>query len=185
VTLDIEIIDSFLEDTEQEIVSRALALAPLVFNLNSSSVKTTVRARLGETIMLAGSIRRFEIHSNTGVPLLKDIPLVQYLFSNDTNSSENATVLYLMTPRSPQDVRETVKKFCLTREQEVAKRPNLMELESRHQNWYGPQTNIVPILRSVSPVYHDFRYGDFMPLYWHTSPNYVNELTQASNFLWY
>lgn len=184
ITLDVEIIDSFLEETEASISAKASALAPLVFSLDLSNVKTTVKVKMGETIMLGGTVERSEVASNSGFPILKDIPVVQYFFSDENTISEHASVLYLITPRYRKDVRRAVRDYT-SQMDEFGDRPTLEELEGRHRDWMSPEKNVLPILKSLKPLYYDYRSGDISPLDWGTRPGFEDMLTEISSFLWY
>jgi len=62
----------------------------------SSQAKVSVRDR--ETIVLGGFIRDAKRESNTGVPFLKDIPGIGYLFRSTTTSNERRELLVLIRP---------------------------------------------------------------------------------------
>ncbi len=185
VTLEVAVIDSFLEETEASIASKVQALTPLVFSINISNVKTTIRVKLGETIMLGGTVERSDIASKSGFPVLQDIPLLQYFFSEESTISEHQSVLYLITPRARKDVRKSVKEF-FSNKNNFGERPTLDELERRNPNWLKPEKNAIAILRNLTPLYYDYRSGDISPLNWGTPPDfYYDELTEISSFLWY
>lgn len=183
VTLNVEVIDSFLEQTEEAIAARVATLTPLVFSVNNSHASSTLKMKLGETMMLAGFIERTDVHADSGFPLLKDLPIVQYFFSRDITSSIRVSVMYLITPRIHNDVRKTATAFL--EKGGLNARPNLTELESRHKNWWTPRENIIPILRSFGDLYRDYRTGDFMALRWGERPNLEEEFRILSQFLWF
>ena len=63
----------------------------------------------GDSIALGGMIRQSETKSDSGVPMLKDIPLVGKLFSSTENSGARTELLIFLRPRiirSPQAARE-------------------------------------------------------------------------------
>ncbi|MEB3702796.1 Putative type II and III secretion system protein [Candidatus Bealeia paramacronuclearis] len=185
VTLEIRLDDSFLEDTEVHIAARAASNTPLVFSVNVSNVSTTIKARLGETIMLGGTVQRTEVASTDRVPGIGSIPLIQYLFSNETSLSEHQSVMYLITPRARQDVRDAAKNYLANRQGDE-ERPTLAELERRHPDWTKPEKNVVPILKALTPLYYDYRAGDISPLNWGTPEDFLGEqLNVLSRFLWY
>jgi len=63
------------------------------------SVTANVRIKYGETLVLDGLTDREYDKSQNGVPILQDIPVIQYLFSNLTKSSLSENVIVLVTPR--------------------------------------------------------------------------------------
>jgi general secretion pathway protein D len=62
----------------------------------NSSAKVAVRDR--ETIVLGGFIRDSKTEGNSGVPYLKDIPLLGYLFRSTTSRNERRELLVLIRP---------------------------------------------------------------------------------------
>jgi len=63
------------------------------------SVTANVQIRYGETLVLDGLTDRSYEKSRNGVPILQDIPIIQYLFSNMTKSNYAENVVVLITPR--------------------------------------------------------------------------------------
>ncbi|MBI3851506.1 MAG: hypothetical protein HY298_14705 [Verrucomicrobia bacterium] len=62
----------------------------------SASAKVSVRDR--ETIILGGFISSTKSNSKSGVPLLKDIPLLGYLFRSTSDSTKRVELVVLMRP---------------------------------------------------------------------------------------
>ena len=78
-------------------------------SFNQRAVKSRVAIRSGESVVLGGLIRDNETEGQTGVPVLKDIPLVGALFSTTTKASTRTELLIFITPRvmeSDQDLRD-------------------------------------------------------------------------------
>jgi general secretion pathway protein D len=69
------------------------------------TLSAEVAVRDGETIMLGGFIRNSDTRSKSGVPFLKDIPLLGYLFRSTSKSAERKELIVLMRPtvlRTPE-----------------------------------------------------------------------------------
>ena len=78
-------------------------------SFNQRAVKSRVAIRSGESVVLGGMIRDNETEGQSGVPVLKDIPLVGALFSTTTKASTRTELLIFITPRvmeSDQDLRD-------------------------------------------------------------------------------
>ena len=78
-------------------------------SFNQRAVKSRVAIRSGESVVLGGLIRDNETEGQSGVPVLKDIPLVGALFSTTSVSSTRTELLIFITPRvmeSDQDLRD-------------------------------------------------------------------------------
>ena len=66
--------------------------------VNSQYLTTTRRVMNGETIVVGGIIRKTENRGVTGIPLLKDLPIVGPLFRSTTSSTEDREMLIFLTP---------------------------------------------------------------------------------------
>jgi type IV pilus assembly protein PilQ len=66
--------------------------------LQKQSAKTTVVVSDGETVVIAGLTTKEETATETGVPLLKDIPLIGYLFKHMVNSTSKRDLIIFVTP---------------------------------------------------------------------------------------
>ena len=60
----------------------------------------------GETLVLGGLISENKTQSNSGIPFLKDIPVLGALFSATTDNAERQELMVLMTPRAVRDQAE-------------------------------------------------------------------------------
>jgi general secretion pathway protein D len=69
-------------------------------------VKSRIVVQDGQTVGLAGLIRDTTSRENSGVPWLKDIPLLGALASSQDNSRTRTELLILLTPRVVHDQRD-------------------------------------------------------------------------------
>ncbi|MDR3436835.1 type II secretion system secretin GspD [Telmatospirillum sp.] len=69
-------------------------------------VKSRVVVQDGQTVGLAGLIRDTASNENSGLPWLKDIPLLGSLVSTQDNTRTRTELLILLTPRVVQDQRD-------------------------------------------------------------------------------
>ena len=67
--------------------------------ISEINANANVVMRLGDTLILSGLSEKETTNSRDGVPGLQDVPLVQYLFSRQSNSDYQKSVLILITPR--------------------------------------------------------------------------------------
>ena len=81
--------------------------------------------RDGDTIMLGGYIRQTKEKSRSGVPLLKDIPLLGGLFRSKTNESERTEMIILLRAK----VLETPEEAALVASQERDNIDGIREME--------------------------------------------------------
>jgi general secretion pathway protein D len=77
--------------------------------IQQRKLSTTVAVQDGATIALGGLIRRSETHGDSGVPVLKDVPLLGKLFSSTDESGLRTELLIFLKPkiiRNAVDARE-------------------------------------------------------------------------------
>ena len=71
----------------------------IVPNVTQRYASTTVELGDGESIAIAGLYRRNTTSTETGVPLLKDVPLWGALFRNTTDREQSVEMILVVTPR--------------------------------------------------------------------------------------
>jgi len=70
------------------------------------AVQTRVVVQDGQTVGLAGLIQDIVNRGNTGIPFLKDIPILSLLTSTQTNTRSRTELLVLLTPHVLHDQRD-------------------------------------------------------------------------------
>ena len=182
ITLDVEVKGSSIT---QVVGSQIAAQSTAVeFDILKDNIKTTVKVKAGETVMLAGITQRELTTNKSGVPILQSIPVLQYLFSRETSKSDRKSVMYLLTPRSYNRTITETKRF-FAKGEEYGKRPRLDELETRHKDWYDPSINNTLILQHLAPIYDEFRTVDLHDMKWGHEDDVEEQLSSIANFLWY
>jgi general secretion pathway protein D len=81
---------------------------------NKRSANSMISVRSGDSVLLGGYIRASKANSNSGVPVLKDIPLLGYLFRSTTIDKARTELMILMRPTvlpTPQDAAELTKDY--------------------------------------------------------------------------
>jgi Tfp pilus assembly protein PilF len=69
-----------------------------------TSVAASVTARYGQTILVSGLTEAGSTSTDDGTPVLKDIPVVQWLFDRQSDLRYRSSVLVAITPRRLGDV---------------------------------------------------------------------------------
>jgi type IV pilus assembly protein PilQ len=67
--------------------------------INTSEADTRVMVDDGQTAVIGGLIRTNTSNVHTGVPGLKDVPLLKYLFSSVSEVKQNRELIIFVTPR--------------------------------------------------------------------------------------
>ena len=140
--------------------------------------------RRGDTLILSGLSEKETENVRDGVPLLQDIPGIQYFFSKQTTKDINKSVLILITPRMPEYTylsRKTRKKIAeasdLT-EQEV-----LNQLKGRYTDGLNHiQIGHQRLDTSKTTPYIEFRTGDVALEQWDTMVERNNRQNKRLNF---
>jgi len=81
---------------------------------NKREANSTISIRSGESVLLGGYIRASKANSNSGVPFLKDIPLLGYLFRSSTIDKARTELMILMRPTvlpTPQDASDLTREY--------------------------------------------------------------------------
>lgn len=62
-------------------------------------VDSTVRVKDGETIAIGGLIKEEDIKTMSGIPILKDLPIIGSLFRYESTSNARSEIMMFITPR--------------------------------------------------------------------------------------
>lgn len=101
-------IDLDVEAEASELTARASTEAPPGRTL--SNVKTTVHLEMGQAVMLSGIQSQTAREGQRGLPLLRHIPILGYLFRTDTvDQQENEGAIYI-TPTIVDEVRDSDRR---------------------------------------------------------------------------
>jgi tetratricopeptide (TPR) repeat protein len=161
------------------------------FSLKIQTTKNKVTAnivmRYGETLILGGLSEKEADMTRDGVPGLQDVPLLQYLFSKNTTTDYQKSVLILLTPRPPQYVyqpdkaRQEYEKSLSEDERPIA------TLRSRYADWFKPYPNWASVFHHLQEngLYREFRTGDVDLESWSDLRALHDRLNQALDFLHY
>lgn len=71
------------------------------FQMAVGELSANVVMNFGQTLILAGLSERETIRNKEGFPILKDIPIVQYFFAENTEVDFHKHLVIMMTPRKP------------------------------------------------------------------------------------
>ena len=82
--------------TQAEITTSSTIDSPTILN---RAVTTEIVVGDGQSVVLGGLIQKIESQGESGVPFLKDIPLLGYFFKSETRSSDRTELVIMITPR--------------------------------------------------------------------------------------
>jgi general secretion pathway protein D len=75
------------------------------YSTTKRTLSSEIAVKNGDTVMLGGFIKNQKSTSRSGVPLLQDIPLLGYLFSQHSDSKQREELIVMMRPtvlRTPE-----------------------------------------------------------------------------------
>lgn len=154
---------------------------------SKSRVDASVVMRPGETLILGGLSEKEGEITRDGVPLLQDVPLVQYLFANRTSRDYQKSTLILITPRpaqyvyQPEKARQAYEKSLSEEERPFA------SLRARYADWFRPYPNWASVFRQLqeNSLYREFRTGDVVLENWTDMRSLKDRLGKVRDFLHY
>jgi len=79
-------------------------------HLTRNTINAAALVKFGETFILNGLIEREKDQSQNGVPVLQDIPVLQYFFKRQVTLDYNRQILTLITVRKLVDSEDSVRK---------------------------------------------------------------------------
>ncbi len=147
-------------------------------DISETTTNANVVMNFGETLVLSGLSEKESTVSRSGVPVLQDVPLVQYLFSTKSTSDYQHSVLLLITPRLPV---YTSKKTDQTQS------PAIKALQEKLGFSTKNPPNVVSILNylKTTKFFSEFRQGDVSLERWDRMHSTGDRLQQALGFLYY
>lgn len=163
----------------------------VLFDFRLDTAKTLVSAsvalKYGETLVLSGLSERNLESSNSGVPVLRDVPLVQYLFNRQTKRDFNKSLLITVTPRRPTYTNRSEQDIEADKAGWSTFDHVQQEFEGRHKLWFKPLPNTVAAMQvlQTSPIFREFRQGDLAMESWTSRAGHAGRLKSALQFLYY
>ena len=157
-------------------------------------VNANVVMAFGETLVLGGLSEKETTNFRDGVPLLQDIPGIQYLFSTKKTDDFQRSVLMLITPREPQYTYRKETGSVPTEvgalagaEADLGGQGSMNELRARYGDWFKPYPNLASVFSQLngSSIYREFRTGDVTLEKWDKQSTIIDRLKQALDFLFY
>lgn len=121
-----------------------------VEGINSPSFKnrtatTYLIARDGQHIIIGGLIQNTKSETNSGIPLLKDIPYLGYLFGSKGSKIEKKELIFILTPhviKSRDDADRITREFAekVHGLRETLKKEKILPHEAREEDFedYSP-----------------------------------------------
>lgn len=145
------------------------------------TANANVVMNLGDTLVLSGLSEKSTAQTRDGVPVLQDVPGVQYLFSNKKTNDLQRSVLMLITPRTPAYTARNGG------EQTAGVDPAVLALRERFGFKGSTAANTDAVLSHLDKnvMFREFRQGDVTIERWDRMDSTGDRLRQALEFLYY
>lgn len=146
--------------------------------ISKTLVNANVTMQFGDTLILSGLSERETDEQNSGVPILKDLPGIQYAFSNENTLDYTKSVVIMMTPRRPQYTNEEG-----TNEVDQG---NLADLKANDE-YFNPGSNMDAVFHNLGEYrfFREFRASDVTMEHWTTPSSIARMIDNSIRFLWY
>ncbi len=179
VRIDVDITRTFLESPDASI--------DYEFKIQTSKthVSASVVMAFGETLILSGLSEKESEIIREGVPILQDIPLLQYFFSEEVTLDFQKSALVLITPRKPFTLNSMADE---ARKSELSDEDDSMDtLQSRFDSWFQPAPHWVSVVQHLEEggLYREFRTGDLALEVWAESQAFRKRFGDVVEFLYY
>jgi Flp pilus assembly protein TadD len=145
------------------------------------TANANVVMNLGETLVLSGLSEKSNSSTRDGVPVLQDVPVVQYMFSNKKTNNLQRSVLILITPRAPVQISETARGA----DDSMASRMKALREKFGFSN--SIPTNVEAVMNQLQPneFFREFRQSDVTMERWERMRSTGDRLREALGFLYY
>lgn len=196
VGISLNVTPTFLNDGYVKIKVHAqrsfleLVSSKVTFKTTSQTARTTVDAsailKFGETLILSGLSEREKTGTKSGVPLLKEIPIIQYFFSKEEDIERKKSVIIMLTPRKPINADATMNSNELSNklQDNASALPYTKALMKKENITKNSISSTVDAIKST-PYYRQFRQGDLNLDSWYKDDSIWGSIKRILGFLYY
>ena len=182
IKLSIDASRTFLKPPSADIAfTYKLEISEILANAN-------VVMRMGDTLILGGLSEKETTSNRDGVPVLQDVPGVQYFFSRKSNSGYQKSVLILITPRPANYTwLSDASRAEYAKNPDDPFTPSMDVLRARYSDWFKPYPNVASVFHhlNAADLYREFRTGDVTLETWDRMDSTRLRLKQALGFLYF
>ncbi|MCW5698187.1 MAG: type II and III secretion system protein, partial [Bauldia sp.] len=163
----------------------------VVFEFRLDTSKTTVNAnvvmKFGETLVLSGLSEEETENTRNSVPLLGDLPMVQYLFARQGDRHFRKSVIILLTPRRAHYVNRAAEDIAAEERELSEFERTVRAFENRNATYFVPRSTITDALGWArnNSMFHEFKTGDFAMEKWQSRKTNEDRLRDAVEFLFF
>ena len=176
-------------DAERTFLKTPSSDVNFTFRVETSKTKVNANVvmRFGETLILSGLSEKEVENQRDGVPLLQDVPVVQYLFSQKSTKEFQKSVMILLTPRPANYIYQSDRARKAHAKTLTPDERPIANLRARYSDWFRPYPNWASVFNHMqgNNLYREFRTGDVKLESWSDMRTLSSRLNQVSEFIWY
>lgn len=154
--------------------------------MSEIQANANVVMRMGDTLVLGGLSEKESTGTRDGVPLLQEVPGLQYLFSQQSKTDYQKSVLILITPRPAAFTWLSEESRKAVNDGSGASSGTHV-LRARYGDWFKPYPNLASVFNhlNAADLYREFRTSDVTQERWDRMASTRERLRQALSFLYY
>jgi type II secretory pathway component GspD/PulD (secretin) len=186
ILLNVKVARSFVQLPAQGVTGAAVSTSRNV-------VTASITAKYGETIVLSGLTERELMRGDSGVPVLKDIPGIQYMFDRTSKVDFFRTVMVLITPRKP--VADSTAIDGINEEKNQRKTRGISPAKKYQFHWraeeyekilnkYAPNLDAVIETLETNQLYKGFKGTDLVDSNWAAKSRKEKLLIDLERLFW-
>ncbi len=159
--------------------------------ISKNEVEANVVLKFGQSLILSGLREKQTSEVKDGVPILRDLPLVQYLFSNEQTSDYHKSIITILTPRPVTPgiyITAAPSNATAPRNEEAFNTPYLEELRRSSTTLLTADDNIKQIMHHLGKhrSFREFRETDLFDSTWYGSTGDLKQILKKTiSFLYY
>lgn len=159
--------------------------------VSKNEVNATVSLKFGQTLVLSGLREKETSENKSGVPILRDLPLIQYLFSTEKTADYHKSIITIITPRRVTPgvyVSSANFESGEQAKEDAVNQPYLEELRKSSTTLLSFDANINHIMRHLGKhrALREFRETDLFDNVWYGSVGDVGSILKKTvTFLYY
>ena len=156
--------------------------APHFAQTQKTRVLGNLTLRFGETMILSGLNQQEKSDVDSKVPVLGEVPLLQYIFRNNVKFKSQKSILILLTPRRAS---ATDQQGEVLGEKSLFTPNNLRDLE-RASPWLKPASNLRAIVQHLGryKYFNQMRKGDILLEQWASESSFDAIVDRTLEFLY-
>lgn len=165
----------------------------VILSTSRNSVNANLIAKFGDTIILSGLTEREIIRGDSGVPVLKDIPGIQYMFQNYASADFFRTVMIMISLRKPVTGDEQIQGIA--QEKETGEKTGMPQRKKYAFYWRiadyekilslaAPNLDHALATLETNNLYQSFKSKDLIDTNWAAKPKLERFLSQLGDLIY-